>query len=181
MFYGWNKFKGWEILEFFLEKDEKIHVNGLAKRLGISPGTAQKYLTEYEKQGLLEREKNANAINYKLKESPLSLELKKTLFLAKISPFVSEFLEDNPLTSKLALYGSHSKGSFDEKSDIDLLAISQNKKINLNALKKMENKTKKEAKIQVFTITEWKKLLEKKDPFALSVKKSNLLLSGEPL
>lgn len=181
MFYGWSKFKGWKVLEFFLEKNEKIHVNGLAKRLGISPGTAQRYLTEYEKQGLLEKEKTANSITYKMKESPLSLELKKTFFLSKIAPFIQEILQENPFISKLALYGSHAKGNYDEKSDIDLLAISHQKKIELKAMKKIEAKTGKEIKIQVFTITEWKKLLGKKDSFALAIIKSNVLLSGEPL
>jgi predicted nucleotidyltransferase len=138
-------------------------------------------LAEYEKQGVLEREKTANSISYKLKETPFSLELKKTAFLAKITPFIAAFLEENPTVSKLALYGSHAKGSYDEKSDIDLLAISQEKKLALKPLRELEAKTGKEAKIQVFTITEWKKLLEKKDLFALAVLRNNVLLSGEPL
>lgn len=181
MFFDWQKFKGWKVLEFFLENDEKIHVNGLAKRLKISPGTAQLYLTEYEKQGILEKEKIANIVAYSLKDSALSRELKKTFFISKISVLIEEFLKENPGISKLALFGSHAKGTFDKKSDIDLLAISQDKKLELGALKKMEKNLEKEAKIQAFTFAEWKGLLKKKDSFALAVVKNNVTLFGGQL
>ena len=50
-----------------------------------------------------------------------------------------------------------------------------------NSTKKLEEKTGKEAKIQVFTRTEWKNLLKKNDNFAFAVLKNNILLAGEPL
>ena len=87
MLYGWNKFKGWVVLEYFLESNKKIHVNGLAKDLKISPSTAQAYLSEYEKEGILEREKTANIITYKLNETPFTLELKKLYIISKILSF----------------------------------------------------------------------------------------------
>ncbi|MBU2476649.1 nucleotidyltransferase domain-containing protein [Candidatus Micrarchaeota archaeon] len=179
MLFNWDKFKGWKVLEFFLQHNQKIHVKGLAKKLKVSSGTAQKYLLEYEKQGVLEKERTANVLSYSLKETPLTLELKKCFFISKIMPFVEEFQKENPFVTSLVLYGSHAKGTFDEKSDIDLIAISQNKKIKLNALKKMEEKTSKEAGIQVFTLTEWRK--QSKDSFGLAVTKNNILLFGELL
>ncbi|MFH1224612.1 MAG: nucleotidyltransferase domain-containing protein [Candidatus Diapherotrites archaeon] len=181
MFSNWKRFKGWLVLEFFLENGTRIHVNGLAKKLKISPGTAQTYLTEYERQGMLEREKTANTMGYRLRESPLSLELRKALFISKIGNFAAEFLKENPHTAKLALYGSHAKGTYDMKSDIDLIAISQDKKPGLKALQRLEEKTGKEAAIQVFTLAEWKRLLEKNDHFAFAVIGNSIMLAGEPL
>ena len=181
MIYGWNKFKGWVVLEYFLGRNKKIHVNGLAKDLKISSSTAQAYLSEYEKEGILEREKTANIIIYKLKETPFTLELKKLFTISKILPFAEQFQKENQYMNTLALYGSHAKGTYDEKSDFDLLAISQQKKISLSALKKLEEKTGKEVRIQVFTRTEWKNLLKKNDNFAFAVLKNNILLAGEPL
>lgn len=178
---GWSKFKGWVVLEFFLGSSRRIHANGLAKLLKISVSTAQHYLTEYEMQGILEKEETANLILYRLKESPLTMELKKAFFISAILPFAGHFKEQNPFVSTLALFGSHAKGTFDEKSDVDLIAISQEKKIMLDSLKGMERKTGKETKIQVFSLSEWRNLVKKNDSFAIAVLKNNILLSGAPL
>jgi len=181
MLFGWSKFKGWAILEFFLSGSLRIHANGLAKRLKISVSTAQHYLVGYEKQGILEKKKTANIILYSLRETPLALELKKAFFLSGFLPFAEQFNKQNPFVTTLALFGSHAKGTFDEKSDIDLIAISQEKKIMLDSLKGMEGKTGKEAKIQVFSLQEWRALVKKNDSFAIAVLKNNILLSGAPL
>ncbi|MDE1828680.1 MAG: hypothetical protein KGH65_05975, partial [Candidatus Micrarchaeota archaeon] len=53
----WDKFKGWSVLEFFLTNYSKIHLKGLARKLGISPRTAQIYLGLYEKEGILQSER----------------------------------------------------------------------------------------------------------------------------
>ncbi|MBU0662614.1 MAG: nucleotidyltransferase domain-containing protein [Candidatus Diapherotrites archaeon] len=181
MLHGWQKFKGWKVLEFFLAGGGRIHVNGLAAKLGISPGTAQEYLTGYERQGVLERERAANAINYMLAETPLTLELKKAYFVSLLADFGGEFEKENPYVATLALYGSHAKGTYDEKSDIDLLAISQEKKLRLGSLKKIEEKTGREAKLQSFTLAEWKGMLAKKDSFASAVIRNNIVLLGAQL
>lgn len=179
--YGWDRFRGWEVLKFFLAKGGKTHVKGIARALKISPATAQEYLKGYERQGILEKEKAANAINYRLKETPLTLELKRAYFVSLLSGFIAEYMKENPHTAKLALYGSHAKGTYDAKSDIDLIAISQEKKPGLKAVQKLEEKTGKEAGIQVFTLAEWKRLLEKNDHFAFAVVRGGIMLAGEPL
>lgn len=179
MLYGWNGFKGWRVLEFFLNTNRKTHVKGFARELKISPGTAQVYLKEYEKQGILEKEHVANSINYRLAETPLTIELKKTYFLSLLREFAEEFIKENPHVSTLALYGSHAKGNYDEKSDIDLLAISQVKKIATKAIEKLESKIGKEARIQVFTVAEWKSMINKGDNFAKAVSENHIILQGE--
>ncbi len=181
MLSGWNKFKGWTVLEFFLGSSRQIHANGLAKRLKISVSTAQGYLLGYEKEGVLEKEKTANVILYKLKETPLTLELKKAFFLSAALPFVGQFMKENPFVTTLALFGSHAKGTFDEKSDIDLIAICQEKKLKLDSLKNAEEKIGKETKIQSFSLQEWRNLVKKQDSFAIAVLKNNILLFGDPL
>lgn len=181
MLYKWDKFKGWKILEFFLENNRKAYANGLAKELKISKGTAQEYLTAYERQGILEKEEIGNMVNYKLADNPLTIELKKTFFISKIMPHIKDIIPDNKLVITLAIYGSHAKGSYDSKSDIDLLILSQNKKINLDTITKITEKIGKEVKIQIFTFNEWRNLVNKKDNFAIAVIKNNILLYGEPL
>lgn len=181
MLFDWNKFMGWKVLEFFLETGGRSHVNGLAKELGVSSGTAQRYLAGYERQGILKKEKTANVVSYELNHTPLTLELKRAFIVSKLMPFVEEFKKENPYVTTIALYGSHAKGSYDSRSDLDLLAISQDKKPALESLKKMEEKTGKAARLQVFTLAEWKALLRKNDSFAVAVSRNNILLFGEPL
>jgi uncharacterized protein len=179
MFLEWNKFKGWNILEYFLNGNSQTHIKGIARELRISSFTAQHYLALYEKEGVLEKEKIANTLSYRLKETSMTTELKKTYFISRLSGFIDSFRKENPLVSVLVLYGSHAKGTFDKKSDIDLLVISQEKKMNEKSIHALEKKTGKEAKAQVFSVTEWNRLKEKKDMFALSVKENNIILFGD--
>ena len=175
----WNKFKGWSILEFFLTNDTKIHLKGLARNLQISPRTAQIYLKLYEKEGILQSEAVGNMILYSIADNFMTRDLKRAHFLLSIKNFVSAFLKDNEGIVSLVLYGSHAGGRYDSKSDIDLLAISQRKALDLGALKVMEGKLGKEVKIEVYSIGEWRKM-EKSD-FYISIIKDNVLLYGAQL
>ena len=181
MLSGWEKFKGWKVLEFFLSGNKSMHCNGLARELDIAVATAQTYLSAYEREGILEKEKSANSIFYRLKETAFTQELKKAFFLSKLSGFVGQFQKDNPLVTTFALYGSHAKGTFDENSDVDLIAFVQGKKVKLDALKKLEHALGKEAKLQVFSLAEWKKLVQAGNPFAQVVQRTAIVLAGEPL
>lgn len=176
----WRKFKGWSVLEFFLKEDRKIHLKGLAKEMKISPRTSQIYLHFYEKQGIVNKEKIGNMALYSLDTNPLTFQLKKFYFLAQIYPHTKKFIEKNPGINTLALYGSHASGEYDKKSDIDLLVISQNKKLNLEQIKIIEAEFDKEVKIQIFSIGEWKGLT-KKDAFAFSILKNHIVLYGASL
>lgn len=177
----WRKFAGWKVLEFFLQSDMEIHVKGLAKELQISSQTALKYLKLYEKEGLLNRKNIGNLTLYSLKENIFVFELKKTWFLLAAKPFFDSFAKDNLGINSLALYGSHAKGAFDQKSDVDLIVISQQKKLNFNALEKLELKQGKEVKAEVFSVGEWKKISNEKTPFWKEVVKHHLIIFGAEL
>jgi predicted nucleotidyltransferase len=177
----WKKFKGWLTLEFFLRTNGKIHVRGLAKNLKISPRTAQLYLQLYEKSKILKKEKVGNIILYSLSENPLVFEFKKLYSLINFMPYVEKFTERNPEINTVALYGSHASGRDDNKSDMDLLIISQTKKLDLEPIRDLEKKSLKEVKIQIFSIGEWKNLVTKNDLFALSVLRNHTVLYGASL
>ena len=177
----WKKFKGWSVLEFFIRTNEKIHIKGLAKNLKISPRTAQVYLQFYEKNKILEKENIGNIILYRLTETPIVLEFKKLYLLMESMPHIEKFVEKNPDVNTIALYGSHASGRNDSKSDVDLLIISQTKKLDLVPIKDLEKKLLKEVKIQVFSIGEWKKLTTENDSFGLSVFRNHIILHGASL
>ena len=176
----WKKFKGWMVLEYFLKTTRKIHIKALAKKLKISPYTANYYLKFYKKAHLLNEQKEGNLLFYFLVDNCLTRQLKIFYFLDLIFPHVLKFSKKNNVTS-LVLYGSHASGTYDSTSDIDLLIISQQKKINFDELKKIEKETGKEIKIQVFSLGEWRSLKRKKDPFAQSILSNHILLFGSEL
>ena len=177
----WRKFRGYRVLEFFIRTNERIHIKGLVRRLKISPRTAQMYLNLYEKEGLLERERLGNLSIYRLKTTPLTREIKKVYFLLHFFPEVKNIVKDNPDIITIALYGSHASGEYDQTSDIDLLILSQKKTLNLESVKNIERKMKKEVRIQVLSIGEWKTLLKKCDLFALSILRNHIILHGAQL
>jgi len=173
----WRKFRGWEVLEFFLREEGEIHVKGLANELKISPQTANYYLKFYKKAGVLKERKQGNLLLYSLLDNVLTRQLKIFYMLDIVLPFILKFAKENKVTS-LVLYGSHASGTYDKNSDIDLLIISQLKKLNLNEIKVLERKTGKEVKIQVFSLGEWRNLKRKKDSFVRSVLSKHILFYG---
>ncbi len=173
----WRKFRGWKLLEFFLKTGNEIHLKEIARKLKISPQTANYYLKFYSKAGILRERKKANLLLYSLLDNALTRQLKVFYILDTIYPFILKFDNENNVTS-IILYGSHALGTYDESSDIDLLIICQQKKLGLTELKKIERKTGKEVKIQIFTLGEWRNLKRKNDKFVQSLLSKYILLYG---
>lgn len=181
----WRKFKGWVILEFFLSNPyTKVHIKKLARELNLSPQTSNRYLRLYEAEKILESESIGNLIQFSLNNRyPLVKEWKRLYFNLVLheSNFLDNFVQRNPSTINILLYGSHATGEYSDKSDIDMLVIAQNKEIDLSALKNLEIQLHKEAQVSVYTIGEWRKLIKKDDPFVKSVLSKHILLYGEML
>lgn len=178
-----RKFRGWNVLEFFLSNpNTKIHINKLARELKIGPQTSNRYLRLYEAETLLDSESIGNVIQFYLNNRhPLVKELKRLYFnlLLHENNFINNLIQHNPSIINLLLYGSHASGEYSEKSDVDLLVISQNKEIDISAVKKLEKQLNKEVQVSVYTIGEWRKLTKKDDPFIKSVLSKHILLYGE--
>ncbi len=178
IFTDWRRFKGWAVLEFFLREDGKVHVKGLTRALRVSPRTAQTYLEFYERNGFLKSERLGNLKLYSLVTNYQTLELKKLYFLALVSERMDGFLKANPHISTLLLYGSHATGEYDKGSDVDLLAISSVKTLDLKKIREIEGEVNKEVKVEIMNFAEWRKLESKKDLFYYSVIKDHVLLGG---
>jgi len=139
MFKIWDNYAGWKVLRFFLSNPSRqFYLRKAAKEAGVSTVSASTYLEEYAKAGVLEREKRGNLLEFRLNgDSEFSKLLKRTygLYLARESKAVEKILEREPNASTICLYGSYANGTYDEKSDFDLLVISPSEpkgiKINL--------------------------------------------------
>lgn len=172
----------WKVIGFFARTNLQIHIKGLAKKLGISASDAHRQLNVLEKNGFLEKQKIGNMVLYSLKEAdPLVLEFKRLVFLLDAMPFFQEFSKQNSQLVSLAVFGSIAKGVFDKKSDIDVLVISQDKKLDFSAFEELEFKLGMEVKPAVYTFGDWRNLANNKNPFVESILNNHILLSGAEL
>jgi hypothetical protein len=173
----WRKFKGWGVLEFFLKTGKEIYVKEIARKLKISPQTANYYLKFYKQVGILKERKKGNLLLYSLIDNCLTRQLKIFYILDVLYPLILKFYKENDIIS-VVLYGSHASGTYDRNSDIDLLIISQKKILNMDGIRRLEKKIGKEVKIHVFSLGEWRSLKRKKDSFVRSVLSNYILICG---
>ena len=174
----WKKYVGWVVLKHFLEHPtEQFYIKQLSRILDISPRSAQVYCSEYEKSKILISKAVANAKMFKLNnELPSVQALKKFYFLEILHEFDLAKKVEIPGLISLALYGSYASGTYDEKSDIDFLVIS-NEKIQRTEFVKLQKKLGKTVQVTEVTLAEWIQM-KKKDPFVARVLSNHVLLSG---
>lgn len=170
-----------KVLEYFFENPYKeVYLRDLAKKIHVSVFAAKKSLDKLVKEGiLLERREGklryikANVENPFFKHLKIAFNIKKIL-----DSGILEYLKKNihPLLC-IVLFGSVAKGEDDEKSDIDLLVIG-NEKNNL-FLSKFEKRLNKEINLIIMKWHEWRKKAEKDKAFYLDVISYGIPLYGD--
>lgn len=176
----------WKVFTNFLSRPSKeVYVKELAHLLKIGPTGANNALRTLEKMGLLYKIERARAHFYSLNnESVIVKSLKVAYFLARFEDtrFVGRILELDEGLISLCIYGSFADGTFDEKSDLDILIISQREKSVFNSLVlEMEKLLGLEINTEVFTLLKWKRVKEEDRGFYQEVVSSHLLLYGSEL
>lgn len=181
-----NKYVQWKILSYFLANPcTSVHVKELARRLNVSPGSVGSAVKLLHSEGVLVKEEKGLAHLYKLNtDHCVVLPLKKAYGIALITGMTPErkFLEIDPDIISLALFGSYADGSFDEKSDVDFLVVTPNRRDRLiGVAEKLENELGKEVSMSVFGLSQWRSLAERKDAFYSSIMRHHILLYGGEL
>jgi len=181
-----NKYIPWKILAYFLANPNTFfHIKELARILTVSPASVSNALKSFKEDELLVKEEKGLAHLYKLNSGHCVVaSLKKAYGITLILSLKpkDKFLEADPDIISLALFGSYADGSFDEKSDVDFLIVTQTKKEKLiSAVKKLEDELGKKVSISVFRLSEWRFMAKKDDAFYKNVVENHLLLSGSGL
>jgi len=173
-----RKFVGFKILEYFmLNPTEKTYLQELAKKLDVSPGSVNNYCNIFEKDGLIKREKKGNLHIFSTNNDNFRVrELKKAIFLNILGELGLEKISDD--YTSIIIYGSHASGDFDERSDIDLLVIGNEDKVNKDLVVKIMKKVGKEIQLNVIQMIKWEKMKKKDDAFVKSVIKNHVLIKG---
>lgn len=135
-----TKYAEWRVLRLLLEGGPPMHVNEVARRAGVSRGTASKSLDFLGRAGLATFEQIGNVKRFSLTDSVLVRELKVLANLARLDEIglVKRFLDEDPSIASIVLYGSFADGSFDKRSDVDLLVVSNAQKDFSGTIKKLE-------------------------------------------
>lgn len=133
----------YKILEQFIEQPNKdFSARGIARTLKISHATVLKHIHKLEKQNLIKKKQEtlyptyyANTENQKYKF------YKKNRILTKINNTdLINKIQKETMPTTIILYGSTSKGTYTENSDIDIYIEAQQKNIDT---KKYEEKLNK--------------------------------------
>jgi len=123
----------------------RINVREYSRLMKISPPTASKLLSEFNKEELLLIEKDRNYIFYYAnKNNKIFTDLSRIYWKIKLNELIN-FLDENLITPTVILFGSLSKAETKEDSDIDLCVIGHKKELNL---KNFEDDLRR--KIQLF-------------------------------
>ena len=162
-----------KVLDYFIDHPkEKVHLRYISRKLDISPSTAKIALEILKKKELIDEKKIANLrIFYANIESIRFKEIKKLINLESIKPIIKNIKNKTNIIS-LVLFGSYAKGTNTEKSDIDLLLIT-NKKIHIET-----RLHKAEVNLLQYKPYEWKEKIKKDIPFHKEIIETGIVLEG---
>ena len=114
--------------------DQEFYERQLARRLGISYGSANRALNELFASGAVTRRREGKMYFYSIDSSAAAVaELKKVINLMLLEPLVEELKK---VSSRMVLYGSCAVGTDTSESDLDLFVVSNSKEDVSNAIGK---------------------------------------------
>jgi len=114
--------------------DQEFYERQLARRLGISYGSANRALNELFASGAVTRRREGKMYFYSIDSSAAAVaELKKVTNLMLLEPLVEELKK---VSSRMVLYGSCALGTDTSESDMDLFVVSNSKEDVSNAIGK---------------------------------------------
>jgi DNA-binding transcriptional ArsR family regulator len=105
---------------------QEFYERELARKLGISYGSANRALNELYSTGAVTRRREGKMYFYSIDSSTAAFtEFKKMVNLVLVEPLVEEMKK---VSSRVILYGSCALGTDNSESDLDLFVVSNNKK-----------------------------------------------------
>lgn len=115
-----------KVLSFLAKfSDQEFYERQVARRLGISYGSANRALNELFSTGAVTRRREGKMYFYSIDSSIAAVtEFKKMINLMLVEPLVEELKK---MSSRIVLYGSCALGTDTSESDLDLFVVSSSK------------------------------------------------------
>ena len=105
--------------------DQEFYEREVARKLGISYGSANRALNELYSTGAVTRRREGKMYFYSIDSSTAAvIEFKKIINLMLIEPLVEELKK---MSNRIVLYGSCALGTDTSESDLDLFVVSNRK------------------------------------------------------
>jgi len=105
--------------------DQEFYEREVARKLGISTGSANRALNELYSTGAVKRRREGKMYFYSIDSSNAAFtEFKKMVTLLLIEPLVEELKK---MSSRIILYGSCALGTDNSDSDLDLFIVANSK------------------------------------------------------
>ena len=105
--------------------DQEFYERELARKLGISYGSANRALNELYSTGAVTRRREGKMYFYSIDSSNAAItEFKKVVNLMLVEPLVEEL---KSISNRIVLYGSCALGTDTSESDLDLFVVSNSK------------------------------------------------------
>lgn len=164
-----------KIIKYIIYKIDKLNVSNTAKELKLSKGLVSKYFNILLKERILKKEKGKFVVDNNIKVRGIRL-------LLNLEQFDTELFRKYKFIQGIGLYGSLTKGTNNEESDIDLwIKIKDTKQMELAKLSNELNKHYKNIK-PLFLTKEKIEMLKKEDSlFYYSLIFGSINLYGEEL
>jgi predicted nucleotidyltransferase len=159
---------------FFLNPQDTLYVNEIARKLNVDKRNLVKKLKELEKEGLLKNRYNGNMNQYSLNgEYPLYDEYRKiVLKTVGFEQRLRKIIEGIKGVKEALIYGSYARDKMDSHSDIDLLVVGSH---SIIALQRELNKLQKEIKREINAVNieekDFRQKLKNKDQFITGILK----------
>ena len=110
---------------FFLNTDTEMYLNEIARKFEVDRANLSRKLNEWERAGILEKNKKGNLSLYKInKKYPLLSEMK--IIIQKSFGIEKELafdLKKNKGLKNAYIFGSYANNKLSQESDIDLLLV----------------------------------------------------------
>jgi len=168
---------------FFANEENDFYVRELEKLIGVSAGNVRREILYLMNMGLFTTSNRGNLVLYKLnKICPYYKELKTILATELGIPAkIKEKLSNIKGIKSAFIYGSYINGTFNKKSDIDVLIIGDpSKDLLLHKISELEKELQREIDYQVYTPEMLKLKGPEGNPFIKEVLSSpKIVLIGE--
>lgn len=167
-------------LNFFIESPyDEIYLREYARKLKISPNSAQRFLEYFLKQGFVFDFRKGNLRYFKANLNSITFKHIKIAFSLKQLEDSGLINELNNYVAHCVLFGSMAKGLDDLKSDLDILIIGKDKVKIKTILSDFQLKFKRIINLQVFTDSDWIKQKKENKAFYQEIVSNGINLIGE--
>ncbi|MCX6668759.1 MAG: nucleotidyltransferase domain-containing protein [Methanothrix sp.] len=176
-----GKCVGFKVIEFFLmHPSSEIHLTELARKLDISPGSAKTYCDELLRNDLILETNRANLRLFRLNREDFAVkEMIRAYHIILLKKLGIDDIAENCIS--LAIYGSFASGNMDERSDLDILVVGEEKDADRDRVLELEGKLGREIQLTVLPYFRWEKMKKEGDKFVESILRNHVLVKGAEL